>query len=295
MKKDPDLLRPFNMEKARAGEAICWSHLNLPISFVGQTEDDRVAALTDRGLITTLSPLSLRMKPLFWKDDKPVYKGDKLWHKVAKKFIEVDCLQDETNAAESGFFVSTDGLNAMAELCFWDEPKPKPKPAPLFQHEGKDVFPGDRLWNHLYKDYVTVARMQDPLMIGGAYYFMATDGSHCCTAFCSWDKPGDVLGTHYGLPVRVNSTLWHNHDNCWVEIVGVLPNKDFLDDTGKGRSPCYLQWDKPAPPKTTQVRYANVYNGNNQPMLGPIHFTKELAEKSASCDARGIARIEWEE
>lgn len=291
MKKDPDLLRPFDMEKAKAGEAICWSNLSDSFSFIGETAQGSIAGMTPKGVIATPFPQSLRMKPLFWKDSKPVYKGDKLWHKIAKKFIEVDCLQDEIGAEAQGFFVDTDGINVMAELCFWDEPKPEP----LFQHEGKDVFPGDRLWNHLYKDYVTVARMQDPLMIGGAYYFMATDGSHCCTAFCSWDKPGDVLGTHYGLPVRVNSTLWHNHDNCWVEIVGVLPNKDFLDDTGKGRSPCHLQWDKPAPPKTTQVRYANVYNGNNQPMLGPIHFTKELAEKSASCDARGIARIEWEE
>lgn len=280
------------MEKAKAGEAICWSHLNDSLSFIGQTEDGGIAAMTTKGLITTPWPHSLRMKPLFWKDSKPVYKGDKLWHKIAKKFIEVDCLQDETGAETRGFFIDTDGIRVMAELCFWDEPKPKP----LFQHEGKDVFPGDRLWSHSYNRHVTVARMQDIPRIDDVYYFVATDGSYCCTMSCSWDKPGDVLGTHYGIPVRVNSTLWHNHGNCWVKIVGVLPNKDYLDDTGKGRSPCYLQWDKPVPAKTTYVCYVNVYNdSNDQPMLGWAHSTKELAEKNASHGSRGVARVEWQE
>ena len=291
MKKDPDLLRPFDIEKAKAGEAICWSHLNLPCSFVGEMSNGLIAITNQKGLIESPSSYSLRMKPLFWKDSKPVYKGDKLWHKIAKKFIEVDCLQDDTGAETRGFFVDTDGLNVMADLCLWDEPKPEP----LFQHEGKDVFPSDRLWNHQYKKYVTVARMQNIPAIGNVYYFITTDGSPCCAAFCSWKKSGDVLGMHDGSPVFVGSTLWHNRDDCWVKIVDALPNNNFLDDTGVSRLPCYLQWDKPAPPKTTQVRYANVYIGNNPPMLGPIHFTKELAEKNASCNARGIARIEWEE
>lgn len=118
------------MEKAKAGEAICWSHLNDSLSFIGQTEDGGIAAMTTKGLITIPSPDSLRMKPLFWKNSRPVYKGDKLWHRIAKKFIEVDCLQDEMGAAERGFFIDADGINVVAELCFWDEPKPKP--APLF-------------------------------------------------------------------------------------------------------------------------------------------------------------------
>ncbi len=292
MKKDPDLLRPFDMEKAKAGEAICWSHLSDSFSFIGETAQGSIAGMTPKGLIATPSPHSLRMKPLFWKNSRPVYKGDKLWHRIAKKFIEVDCLQDEMGAAERGFFIDADGINAVAELCFWDEPKP----APLFQHEGKDVFPGDRLWNHQHKEYVTVARMQNIPAIGNVYYFVATDGSFCCAAFCSWEKPGDVLGTLDGLPVRVNSTLWHNYDNCWVKIVGILSNKDYLDDTGTSRSPCYLHWDKPEPPKTTYVRYANVYNGGGgEAMLGATHFTKELAEKSASHGSLGVARVEWQE
>ena len=250
-----------------------------------------IAITNSKGLIESPSSCSLRMKPLFWKNSKPVYKGDKLWHRVAKKFIAVDCLQDEIGAETRGFFIDTDGINVMAELCLWEEPKPEP----LFQHEGKDVFPGDRLWHHQYKEYVTVARMQNTPMHDGAYYFMDTNERHCCAAFCSWEKPGDKLGTHDGRPVYVNSMLWHDRDNCWVKIVGVLPNKDFLDDDGKNRSPCYLYWDKPAPPKTTQVRYANVYNDEGKATLGATHFTKELAEKGASCGSRGVARIEWQE
>ena len=229
------------MKKARAGEAICWSHIDTPCSFVGEMSNGLIAVTNSEGLIESLSGYSLRMKPLFWKDSKPVYKGDKLWHKIAKKFIEVDCLQDEMGAAEHGFFIDTDGINVMAELCFRDEPKPKPKPkpAPLFQHEGKDVFPGDHLWSHSYNRHVMVARMQGIPRIDDVYYFVTTDGSYCCTMFCSWDKP--------------------------------------------------------APPKTTQVRYANVYNDNGEATLGATHFTKELAEKSASRDSRGVARVEWQE
>lgn len=163
------------MEKAKAGEAICWSHLNDSLSFIGQTEDGGIAAMTTKGLITTPWPHSLRMKPLFWKDSKPVYKGDKLWHKIAKKFIAVDCLQDKIGAAECGFFVDTDGIIAMAELCLWEEPKPKP------------------------------------------------------------------------------------------------------------------------PPKTTQVRYVNVYNNNGTLTLGATHVTKELAEMNAFCGSLGVARVEWQE
>lgn len=238
--KQKELLRPFDHALADAGEPICWSHLDTPVEYVGMLVNGLVAVKTSLfPIIETPSASALRMLPLFWKDSRPVYKGDKLWHKIAKKFIEVDCLQDEMGAAEHGFFIDTDGINVMAELCFRDEPKPKPKPAPLFQHEGKDVFPGDRLWSHSYKRYVAVARMQDIPRIDDVYYFVATDGSHCCAAFCSWEKP--------------------------------------------------------APPKTTQVRYANVYNDNGEATLGATHFTKELAEKSASRDSRGVARVEWQE
>ena len=53
---------------------------------------------------------------------------------------------------------------------------------------------------------------------------------------------------------------------------------------------------KPVPAKTTYVCYVNVYNDDNdQPMLGWIHSTKELAEKNASHGSRGVARVEWQE
>lgn len=295
MENNRSLLRAFDLAKAKAGEAICWSNLHFSCSFIGEASYGKVAMKNNVGFIEIVNTSSLRMKPLFWKDGKPVYKGDKLWHKITKKFVVVDCLQDKIDAETQGFFVGTDGINVMAELCFWDEPKPKPKPASLFQHEGKDVFPGDRLWNHPYKCYVTVARMQDTPMSGGAYYFVATDGTSCCTAFCSWEKPGDVLGMHDGVPVYVNSTLWHDRDNCWVKIIGVLPNKDFLDDTGKGRSACYLHWDKPTPPKVNFVLFANVYKDNGSFTLGQTHLTEGLAEKNASYGSRGVARVEWQE
>lgn len=73
-----ELLRPFDLAQAEAGDPICWSYLDDPVAFVGRCANSDIAVRRDDGIIETPCEFSLRMKPLFWKEGKPVYVGDSL-------------------------------------------------------------------------------------------------------------------------------------------------------------------------------------------------------------------------
>lgn len=224
-----DLLRPFDLAQAEAGAAIRWSHIDEPAAFVGCCSNGDIAIRRTDGILEMPPSSSLRMKPLFWKEDKPVYVGDRLWHTISRRTLVVDRLQNDPDAEEYGFFYDTQGLCARADLCMFEEP-----PEPLFILEGKPVNKGDR--------------------------------------------------------------LWHNRANKWVTVTGMYPSGDFIDEAGEGRSPCYCTWEKP---KTTVVRYANVYadlpNGKVH-TLGDLYFTPDAPKNVFGSEKSiGIARIEWQE
>lgn len=291
MKKNRDLLRKFNLELAKAGDAICWSHLDESIMFVGRSTNNNIAIRREDGVIETPYSTSLRMKPLFWKDDQPVYRGDSLWHTIAKKWIVVTKLQGHPDSEEEGYFVDDHGLNAAATLCTFDA-----QPVPLFQLDGKDVFAGDKLWNTLYRDWMIVASLQEgasPL----EGYFVATDGRHGCSKFCSWEESPQPLFTLDGQPVFKGTRLWHNRDNAWVTVVCMQRNKDFLDENGISRFSGYCTWDKPKS-KTIVVRYANVYSAllSSSRYIGELFTTPDGASGASGSErSLGVARIEWEE
>lgn len=223
-----ELLRPFDLAQAEAGAAIRWSYLEDPITFVGRTTGESIAIRRADGIIETPLSISLRMKPLFWKEGKPVYVGDSLWHTISKRALIVGRLQEDAEAEKYGFFYDTQGTRARADLCMFEEP-----PEPLFMLEGKPVFEGTR--------------------------------------------------------------LWHNLDNHWVTVTGMYLTGDFIDEDGRSRSPCYCTWEKP---KTTIVRYANVYrrSGSSGGYLGNLFKTiADVQALRGSRESVGIARIEWEE
>lgn len=285
------LLRPFDLAQAEAGAAICWSHLDEPIAFVGRCSNNDIAVRRDDGIIETPTSFSLRMKPLFWKDGQPVYAGDKLWHTIAKKWIVVTKLQGRPDSEKEGYFVDDYGLNAAATLCTFDA-----QPVPLFQLDGKDVFTGDKLWNILYRDWMTVECMQVNAPESDASYFIATDGRNGCSKYCSWEDLSAPLFTLDGQPVYKGTRLWHKFSNKWVTVTGMYPSGDFIDEAGGGRSPYYCTWEKP---KATFVRYANVYanlpNGTSR-YLGELYSTPDgPKDVFGSEKSLGIARIEWEE
>lgn len=224
-----ELLHPFDLAQAEAGAAVRWSELDEPITFVGRSVNGGIAIRRADGVIETPCRTSLRMKPLFWKEGKPVYAGDNLWHTLSRKWITVDRLQNNLDAEQNGHFYSADGSRNNAALCRFEEP-----PEPLFILKNKPVHKGDRLWHTHYKKWVTVA-----------------SGS-------------------------------------------LLPFGDFLDENGTSRSPYFCSWDKP---KTTVVRYANVYNlFGSSPCIGEMHSTVDgLKNAFGSKNSIGIARIEWQE
>ena len=224
-----ELLRPFDLAQAEAGAAICWSYLDQPVTFVGRTIGESIAIRREDDVIETPHRTSLRMKPLFWKEGKPVYVGDNLWHTLSKRTLVVNRLQENADAEKYGLFYDAQGTRARADLCIFEEP-----PQPLFMLEGKPVFKGDR--------------------------------------------------------------LWHNHDSHWVTVTGMFPSGDFIDENGISRSPCYCTWEKP---KTTVVRYANVYtdllNGKAY-YLGEMYSTPDGPKGVCGSEkSLGIARIEWQE
>lgn len=224
-----DLLRPFDLAQAEAGAAICWSQLGAPITFVGRTPNGCIAVRRADGVILTPYKSSLRMKPLFWKEGRPVYAGDNLWHTISRRTLVVDRLQNDPDAEEYGFFYDIQGVCVRADLCTFEEP-----PKPLSTLEGKLVFKGDR--------------------------------------------------------------LWHNLTNKWVTVTGMYPSGDFIDEVGGGCSPCHCTWEKP---KTTVVRYANVYadllNGKTR-YLGGMYATHDGPKGAyGSEQSLGVARIEWQE
>lgn len=229
MENNKELLRPFDLAQAEAGAAICWSYLDEPITFVGRTASHGIAIRRADVVIETPYRTSLRMKPLFWKEGKPVYVGDRLWHTLSKDTLIVDRLQENADAEKYGYFVDDHGLDVAATLCTFEEP-----PQPLFVLESKPVFKGDR--------------------------------------------------------------LWHNLDNHWVTVTGMYSSGDFVDEDGRSRSPCYCTWEKP---KTTVVRYANVYaylpNGKAR-CLGEMYPTPDDPKGELGSGASlGIARVEWQE
>lgn len=284
-----NLLRPFDLAQAETGAAICWSHLDKPIMFVGRSTNSGIAIRREDGIIETTTSFSLRMKPLFWKEGKPVYAGDSLWHTISKKWIVVSELQKHPEAEKEGYFVDADGIKAAAALCTIDA-----QPVPLFQLDGKDVFAGDKLWNTLHRDWMTVDSVQFGTLAHEGY-FIDTDGRHGCSKFCSWEDLSAPLFILDGRSVYRGTRLWHKFANKWVTIKGMSPSGDFIDEAGEGHSPRYCTWEKP---KTTVVRYANVYRWPNSSgrYLGDLFKTVADAQAVKGFEKSiGIARIEWEE
>jgi hypothetical protein len=83
--KDFNLLRPFDLEKAKAGEALCDASTGNEYVFIGHSKTTNEIYVqivnNNEDSIFECDAHDLRMKPLCWLEGKPVYKGDELWHK----------------------------------------------------------------------------------------------------------------------------------------------------------------------------------------------------------------------
>lgn len=88
MEKDYSLLRQFDLEAAKRGEAICTDDLDNVQYIAGPDEYSNVVLKT--GPYFVLQRHRLRMSPLCWVEGRPVYKGDVLYSDKHGKGVIVE-------------------------------------------------------------------------------------------------------------------------------------------------------------------------------------------------------------
>lgn len=87
--RDYSLLRPFDLEAAKRGEAICWHSNSDTLIYVGPAVGGKCCFKWTGGILYGLFetyPLNyVRMAPLAWAEGRPVYRGDVLYNKVGQE------------------------------------------------------------------------------------------------------------------------------------------------------------------------------------------------------------------
>lgn len=96
--KDYSLLRPFDLEAAKAGEAIMW--LGERVEYLGLSPintnryGEHLIRVEHNGGLSYVVWEEIKMAPLVWVEGKPVYKGDVLWYSEMGFSIEVTGYND---------------------------------------------------------------------------------------------------------------------------------------------------------------------------------------------------------
>lgn len=99
------LLRPFDKDAAERGEAVCIASGGA-VRWLGRSGNGReniVERMTEGvGNVVKYAPDEwLRMAPLCWVEDKPVYKGDVLCHKTRGVRVIADRVNEEGYLCEA--------------------------------------------------------------------------------------------------------------------------------------------------------------------------------------------------
>lgn len=80
MENDYSLLRAFDEERAKAGEAICFAGSRKVVLYIAGPDKAANIVCDVDGYLRDYFHTALRLAPLCWVEGKPVYKGDVLWH-----------------------------------------------------------------------------------------------------------------------------------------------------------------------------------------------------------------------
>ena len=124
--QNADLLRPFDLEAAKAGAPVQILGRAPKLTYVaGPDSIGRYIFTVPGGRFThpyTCEVERLRMVPLFWVEGRPVYKGDQLWYEgtAPGKWVVADHPSDRL-----GWTTCDDGYHRAIEYMNWEEPKPK--------------------------------------------------------------------------------------------------------------------------------------------------------------------------
>lgn len=214
--KKKELLRPYDQALAEQGHEICWSCLDTPVKYVGVFADDRIIVDTHGyNKLESASHHSLRMKPLFWFKDMPIYGGDKLWHTLVRKMVTVGSLQSDPKAEENGWFVTPSGIRYSAGCCELEEPSLTPQP--LFMLEGKPVYSGTRVWHVNEKEFITISHSlnngdyADDKGIGRSPCYMRWVGKKKHVMYANlYNDNNHCSGYSLGMPYENKEDAKHN-------------------------------------------------------------------------------------
>ncbi len=131
MNKDYTLLRPFDAEKAKAGEPICYYDASpRTLAAVPDSRNDpHICVKSGDGRLGLEPARHFRMAPLAWVDGKPVYKGDVLYRYAGGYYKTVTHVTKDKDGCEFLHFAEggncyLDGDNT--DLT-WTPPAPKVK------------------------------------------------------------------------------------------------------------------------------------------------------------------------
>ena len=122
--KDYSLLRPFDLEAAKAGVLLCDQSGSTLAGLLCCTPDSsgyfRVWVNCIGGIVSCLHGKNIRLAPLCWVEGKPVYPGDVLERENGKAFIpDIVAISGELRMLREGL---PSFLNP--ELLRWPRPKP---------------------------------------------------------------------------------------------------------------------------------------------------------------------------
>lgn len=117
---DFNLLRPFDPEAAKRGEPLVTLDSGSFRKYIaGPDRRGRFVTETDQGMFIIGKAEHYRMAPLGWIEDKPVYRGDKLWHKLRDEWI----IADSFNAAGAVCEKASGGIGDWPANLSWTKPE----------------------------------------------------------------------------------------------------------------------------------------------------------------------------
>lgn len=130
--KDYSLLRPFDLEAAKAGVLLCDQSGSTLAGLLCCTPDSsgyfRVWIDRIGGIVSCLHGKSIRLAPLYWVEGKPVYPGDVLWQTtpagdvLKRKAKQISADGSYLEFEETGSWAMDGSVSKLS----WVEPPPKP-------------------------------------------------------------------------------------------------------------------------------------------------------------------------
>jgi len=164
--KNYELLRPFDLEAAKAGEAIMGKDDGESRTFItGPDKHGYFVVESKEGWYRFGKPEDYRMAPLAWVEGKPVYKGDVLyWNSktmepgskftVGAKLLDHDMIEG-VSVTTRGKTYDSPGTGLMLQSLTWTKPKTQ-------REAWLNIYPNGGCSGNLYDTEEAANKASDP-------------------------------------------------------------------------------------------------------------------------------------